>query len=119
MKTIFFVAGWPEQRCRDSEEGLDIDDLLKTERNINKIIVESWKSFIAYLLGLANENICREQILNCVTATFAAQAGSQHHGHTIKTTETTIKDTKSEKFSCNYVRNMGIKLKQLQPLLTA
>ena len=91
-----FVASWPEQRCQDSDNGLDIDDLLKTQRNINKIVIQSWKSFIAYLLGLANENVTQEQISNCVAATFAAQPGSQHHGHTIKTPETAIKDAKSE-----------------------
>ena len=91
-----FVASWPEQQCQNSDEGLDIDDLLKTPRNINKITVESWKTFIAYILGLANETISREQISNCVAAAFAAQAGSQDHRHTVMASGTTVKDRNNE-----------------------
>ena len=60
-----FINGNP----RSPHLALDIDDLLMVPRNINKVLIISWKQFISDIYNLANENVSKDSRI-CLTSTY-------------------------------------------------
>ena len=52
-------------------------------RNINKVLIISWKQFINDIHNLADETVSKESIMQYIDDVLASRPRSQNHGSTI------------------------------------